>query len=50
MGFLSRLFNQSKKDESTSGLPVAWKKTLRECNFFMARRGVALSYPSFHGH
>lgn len=41
MGFLSRLFNQQEKAESTSGLPVDWKKTLRQCNFFMARRGVA---------
>ncbi len=41
MGFLSKLFNQLQKDGPASGLPVNWKQTLRKCNFFMARRGVA---------
>jgi hypothetical protein len=26
---------------SISGLPINWKQTLRHCNFFMARRGIA---------
>lgn len=29
------------KDGFMSGLPVNWKQTLRKCNFFMARRGIA---------
>ena len=41
MDFLSKLFNQPQKDGPASGLPVNWKQTLRTCNFFMARRGVA---------
>lgn len=41
MGFLSRLFKHSKKNESSSGLPSNWKQTLKGCNFFMARRAIA---------
>jgi hypothetical protein len=41
MGFLSKLFNHTEKNEHSGGLPVNWKETLRICNFFMARRGVA---------
>lgn len=41
MGFLSRLFNQPKKDETASGLPVNWRQTLHRSNLFMARRGIA---------
>jgi hypothetical protein len=41
MGFLSKLFSQPQRHEPASGLPANWKQTLRTCNFFMARRGVA---------
>lgn len=41
MGFLSRIFNQSKRDNIPSGLPSNWKQTLNGCNFFMARRAIA---------
>jgi len=40
MRFFSRLFNQPNKDGTASSLPVNWKQTLHECNFFKARRSI----------
>jgi len=41
MSFLKRLFNQQKYEDSKAGLPSDWRQTLRQCNYFMARREIA---------
>jgi hypothetical protein len=37
---MSKLFNLTKKDDSASELPVDWKESLRQSDYFIARRWI----------
>jgi len=48
MDIMSRLLNPPRKKHRAGWLPANWEQTLHQCNFFMARRGIALFFDSGH--